>query len=52
MMAHNAMKKLNPHFEDVGKTLCVGRFRLMRDVFIPNTLDTIAEMFGYFFVNP
>ena len=51
MMAHNAMKKLNPHFEDVGKTLCVGRFRLMRDVFIPNTLDTIAEMFGYFFVN-
>ena len=51
MMAHNAMKKLNPHFEDVGKTLCVGRFRLMRYVFIPNTLDTIAEMFGYFFVN-
>lgn len=51
MMAHNAMKKLNPNFEDVGKTLCVGRLRLLRDVFIPNTLDTIAEMFGYFFVN-
>lgn len=51
MMAYNAMKKLNPNFEDVGKTLRVGRLRMLRDVMIPNTLDTIAEMFGYFFVN-
>lgn len=51
MMAHNAMKKLNPNFEDVGRTLQVGRLRMLIDVFIPNTLDTIAEMFGYFFVN-
>lgn len=51
MMAHNAMKKMNANFEDVGKTLAVSRLRLLRDVFVPNTLDTIAEMFVYFFVN-
>ncbi|MBC2871554.1 ABC transporter permease subunit [Acetanaerobacterium sp. MSJ-12] len=51
MMAHNAMKKLNPNFEDVGKTLGIGRVRLLWNVFVPCTLDTIAEMFGYFFVN-
>lgn len=51
MMAYNALKKLNPNYEDVGKTLCVGRMRLLRDVFVPNTLSTIGEMFAYFFVN-
>ncbi|MEG0571318.1 MAG: ABC transporter permease subunit, partial [Oscillospiraceae bacterium] len=51
MMAHNAMKKLNSNYEDVGKTLGVGRFRILRDVFIPSTIDTITEMFVYFFVN-
>lgn len=51
MMAHNAMKKMNANFEDVGKTLSIGRLRMLRDVFVPNTMDTIAEMFGYFFVN-
>ena len=51
LMALNAMKKLNENFEDVGKTLQIGRLRMLRDVFLPNTLDTVAEMFGYFFVN-
>lgn len=51
MMAHNAMKKMNSNYEDVGKTLSISRLRLLKDVFVPNTLDTIAEMFGYFFVN-
>ena len=51
LMALNAMKKLNENLEDVGKTLQVGRLRLLRDVFLPNTVDTVAEMFSYFFVN-
>lgn len=51
MMAQNAMNKMNKNYEDVGKTLSVGRLRLLRDVLIPNSIDTIAEMTGYFFVN-
>ena len=51
LMAYNALKKMNANFEDVGKTLSVSRLHLLKDVFVPNTVDTIAEMFGYFFVN-
>ncbi len=51
MMAYNALKKLNPVYEDVGKTLRVGRLRLLRDVFLPSTIGTILEMASYFFVN-
>lgn len=51
LMACNAIRKLNSNYEDVGATLGVGVFRLLRDVFIPNTLGTIVEMFQYFFVN-
>lgn len=51
LMARNALKKLNVHYEDIGKTLKVSRFRIVVDVFIPNTIDTIIEMIIYFFIN-
>lgn len=51
LMMYNAMKKLNSNYENVGKTLNIPRLAMIKDVFIPNLLDTIAEMFGYFFVN-
>jgi iron(III) transport system permease protein len=51
LMAYNSLGKLNSNFEDVGKTLGVGRFRIIRDVLIPQTKLTILEMFSYFFVN-
>lgn len=51
LMMYNAMKKLNANYEDVGMTLGIPRLSMIKDVFIPNLLDTIAEMFGYFFVN-
>jgi len=50
-MAYNSLGKLNVHLEDVGRTLGVGRFRIIRDVLIPQTKLTIAEMISYFFVN-
>lgn len=51
LMMYNAMKKLNSNYENVGQTLNIPRLAMIKDVFIPNLLDTIAEMFGYFFVN-
>ncbi|MCL2804765.1 MAG: ABC transporter permease subunit [Treponema sp.] len=51
LMAYNSLGKLNIHLEDVGRTLGVGRFRIIRDVLIPQTKLTIIEMFSYFFVN-
>jgi iron(III) transport system permease protein len=51
LMAYNSLGKLNINLEDVGRTLGVGRFRIIRDVLIPQTKLTIFEMLSYFFVN-
>jgi iron(III) transport system permease protein len=51
LMAYNSLGKINSNLEDVGRTLGVGRFRIIRDVLVPQTKLTILEMFSYFFVN-
>jgi iron(III) transport system permease protein len=51
LMAYNSLGKLNSNLEDVGRTLGIGRFRIILDVLIPQTRITILEMFSYFFVN-
>ena len=51
LMAYNSLGKLNINLEDVGRTLGIGRFRIIRDVLIPQTKITILEMLSYFFVN-
>ena len=51
LMAYNSLGKLNINLEDVGRTLGIGRFRIIRDVIIPQTRITILEMISYFFVN-
>jgi len=51
LMAYNSLGKLNIYLEDVGRTLGIGRFRIIRDVLIPQTRITILEMLSYFFVN-
>jgi iron(III) transport system permease protein len=51
LMAYNSLGKLNINLEDVGLTLGVSRFRIIRDVLIPQTKLTIIEMLSYFFVN-
>jgi iron(III) transport system permease protein len=51
LMAYNSLGKLNINLEDVGRTLGIGRFRIILDVLIPQTKLTILEMISYFFVN-
>lgn len=51
LMFYNSMGKLSGDLESVGATLGIGRFRMIRDVFIPTLRGTILEAFSYFFVN-
>jgi iron(III) transport system permease protein len=51
LMAYNSLGKLNGNLEDVGLTLGINRFFIVRDSLIPQTKLTIIEMFSYFFVN-
>jgi iron(III) transport system permease protein len=51
LMAYNSLGKLNINLEDVGRTLGVPRFFILKDVLVPQTKLTILEMFSYFFVN-
>lgn len=51
LMAYNSLSKVNKNLEAVGQTMGVGRVRIVLDVLVPATADTIAEMFSFFFVN-
>lgn len=49
LMIYNSLGKLNLNLEDVGLTLGIGRGRLILDVIIPQSVQTLVEMFTYFF---
>ena len=51
LMAYNSLGKININLEDVGRTLGIGRFCIIRDILIPQTKLTILQMLSYFFVN-
>ncbi len=51
LMMYNTLGKLNGNLEAVGATLGIGRMRIIKDVLIPQSRGTLAEMFSYFFVN-
>ena len=51
LMAYNSLGKLNENLEAVGRTLGIGRVRMILRIFVPQTRSTLWEMFAYFFVN-
>ena len=51
LLAYNAFGKVNRNLEAVGATLGASRWYILKDVLVPQTAGTIAEMFSYFFVN-
>jgi iron(III) transport system permease protein len=51
LMAYNSLGKLNSNLCDVGLTLGIDRFHIIKDVLIPQTKLTIVEMASYLFVN-
>ena len=51
LMAYNTLGKINENLEDVGSTMGVSRWAIIKDVLLPQSLGTILEMMSYFFVN-
>lgn len=51
LMMYNSFSKINGNLESVGETLGISRLRMIKDVFLPQSINTIVEMFSYFFVN-
>ena len=50
-MMYNSMSKINGNLEAVGATLGIGRLKMVKDIFIPQTCSTCLEMFSCFFIN-
>ncbi len=51
LMAYNTFGKINENLEDVGATLGLSRWAIVRDVLLPRATGTLLEMMSYFFVN-
>ena len=51
LMAYNTLKMFNHNLEDISTSLGISRWRMLMDVYIPSTQNTIIEMFSYMFVN-
>ncbi len=51
MMIKNAFLKMNDSWETTAKLLGDSWFQTLRRVMIPNSLSTIFEMIGYYFIN-
>ena len=51
LMAYNTFGKINENLEDVGSTMGISRWSIIKDVLLPQSTGTILEMMSYFFVN-
>jgi iron(III) transport system permease protein len=51
LMMYNSLNKINENLESVGQMLGISRLRMIKDIFIPQSMTTIFEMSSYFFVN-
>ena len=51
LMAYNTFGKINENLEDVGSTIGINKWGIIRDVLLPQSTGTILEMMSYFFVN-
>lgn len=51
LVAYNSLSKFNEKLEDVADVMGISRMRMLFDVYIPSTAESMAEMFSYIFVN-
>lgn len=51
LIAYNSLSKFNEKLEDVAAVMGISRMRMLFDVYIPCTTDSMVEIFSYMFVN-
>lgn len=51
LMAYNTFGKINENLEDVGASMGISKWKVIKDVLLPQSVGTIIEMMSYFFVN-
>lgn len=51
LIAYNSLSKFNEKLEDIAEVMGIGRMRILMDVYVPCTMDSMAEIFSYLFVN-
>lgn len=51
LMAKNSLSKMNPSWETTGELLGDSWFKTVYRVILPNSVSTVIEMFGYYFIN-
>ena len=51
LVAYNSLGKFNENLEDVAFSMGISKYRMLINVYIPCTEESIIEMFSYFFVN-
>lgn len=51
LIAYNSLSKFNEKLEDVADVMGISRMKLLFDVYIPCTMESMIEMFSYLFVN-
>lgn len=51
LLAYNSFSKFNRNLEDIAQCLGISKMKMLFDVYIPSTIDTMIEIFSYMFVN-
>ena len=51
LIAYNSLGKFNEKLEDVAAVMGISRLRMLLDVYVPCTVESMVEMFSYLFVN-
>ena len=51
LIAYNSLSKFNEKLEDVAAVMGISRIRMILDVYVPCTMESMVEMFSYLFVN-
>ena len=51
LLAYNSLCKFNENLEDISTCMGISNMRMLFDVYVPCTRETIIEMFSYLFVN-
>ena len=51
LLAYNSLSKFNKNMEDISVTMGISKMRMLLDVYVPCTQETLIEIFSYLFVN-